>query len=406
MMTASKFSRTWAPTVSMMLVSLVSYVDRNTLALLAPTILGELRLSAEQYGWMISCFSVAYTIGNPLWGFAIDCVGLRRGMLLAVAIWTVASVSHALVSTFLGFALARALLGFGEGATFPGGLRAAAQTLPTSRRARGIALAYSGGSLGAILTPLLVTPIAVAYGWRGAFVATGLMGGGWLVLWSVVSRRLPAAPPEEEARGASGVRVRFADRRTWAFIAIYALGGLPLGFVLYGTPLYLHGALGQSQLTLGKLLWLPPVGWEIGYFFWGFWTDRLAKRGDAKSSLPGLMVTLTLLSLPLAAVPALPGIALPLGVLVLATFAAAGFVIVALAYAGRAFSTHDAGLIAGIGAGSWSALVAIAMPFFGHLFDARAYPVAFALAAVGPVAGLAVWSALERAGRAALERAE
>src|ERR1700727_1418132 len=106
----------WAPTASMLLVSLISYMDRNTLALLAPTILLELHLSAEQYGWMISAFSVAYTLGNPLWGIALDRMGLRVGMFLAVALWTAASASHALAATFAGFALARALLGFGEGA--------------------------------------------------------------------------------------------------------------------------------------------------------------------------------------------------------------------------------------------------------------------------------------------------
>jgi ACS family hexuronate transporter-like MFS transporter len=390
-MPAAKVIRSWAPTVSMTIVSLVSYVDRNTLALLAPTILGELHLSAEQYGWMISCFSVAYTVGNPLWGIVIDRLGLRVGMLLAVAIWTAASASHALVGSFVGFALARGLLGFGEGATFPGGLRTVAQTLPASLRARGIAIAYSGGSLGAILTPILITPIAIAYGWRGAFIATGVLGTLWLGLWTGVSRALPPAPAET-----STARVRATDPRVWAFIAIYALGALPLGFVLYGAPLYLHGALGQSQASLGKLLWLPPVGWEIGYFFWGFWTDRLSKAGEAKSALPALMVALTLLSLPLAAVPALPGVALPLAVFVLATFAASGFVIVALAYAGRVFTLRDSGLIAGTGAGSWSAVVAVSMPYFGHLFDRRAYPTAFALAASVPIAGLLVWGAIHR----------
>jgi ACS family hexuronate transporter-like MFS transporter len=80
-----------------------------------------------------------------------------------------------------GFALARALLGFGEGATFPGGLRAT-QALPQAQRSRGMAVAYSGASLEAILTPLVVTPVALAYGWRAAFLCTGLAGAVWLAL--------------------------------------------------------------------------------------------------------------------------------------------------------------------------------------------------------------------------------
>ena len=93
-MPLSDLRRTWAPTAAMMLVSLVSYIDRNTLAILSPTILAELHLSAAQYGWMVSSFSVAYTLGNPVWGFSIDRVGLRAGMLLAVAIWTLASTTR------------------------------------------------------------------------------------------------------------------------------------------------------------------------------------------------------------------------------------------------------------------------------------------------------------------------
>jgi ACS family hexuronate transporter-like MFS transporter len=372
----------------MMLVSIVSYVDRNALALLAPTILAELHLSAREYGLMISCFSVAYTLGNPVWGTVLDRVGLRRGMLAAVTIWTVASASHALAASFVGFSLARAVLGFGEGATFPGGLRAATQTLPASKRARGIAIAYSGGSLGAILTPLVVTPVALVLGWRGAFVCTGVLGASWLVLWAFTSRDLPV---DAEA----GARVRLTEPRVWAFIACYALGALPLGFVLYGAPLYLSGALGQSQAALGKLLWLPPLGWEIGYFFWGWCVDALTRRRGSPP-FATLLAVLTVLSLPLAATHVRPGVATALAFFVLATFAASGFVIVGLAYAARAFSLRDAGLIAGLGAGSWSAVVALLMPVFGGLFDERAYGTAFGLAAVLPVAGLALWAAIDR----------
>jgi hypothetical protein len=143
----------------MLLVSLISYIDRNTLALLAPTILKEMRLSGEQYGFLISAFSVSYMIGNPVWGWTLDRVGLRLGMLAAVTLWTAASISHAFAAGFLGLALARAALGFGEGATFPGGLRTVIQTLLPAQRARGIAVAYSGGSLGAIVTPIVVTPL-------------------------------------------------------------------------------------------------------------------------------------------------------------------------------------------------------------------------------------------------------
>jgi ACS family hexuronate transporter-like MFS transporter len=394
--TSSRPLAGWAPTASMMLVSLVSYIDRNTLALLAPTLLAELHLSARDYGLIISSFSVAYTVGNPVWGRVLDRIGLRAGMIFAVVLWTLASASHALASTFLGFAFARALLGFGEGATFPGGLRAATQTLPASKRARGVAIAYSGGSLGAILTPIVVTPVAVAYGWRTAFLCTGALGAAWLALWMIVSRDL--RPPRADAPFESETRlpVRWAETRVWAFIAAYALGALPLGFVLYGAPLYLGGALGLSQAELGRVLWLPPLGWEVGYFFWGFWMDRLQKKeGGQGTPFPRILLGLALLGSPLALVPVLHGVAAALSIFVLATFAAAGFVIVGLTYAARVFSERDAGLVAGIGAGSWSAVVALLMPAFGHLFDRHEHGIAFAVAAATPIVGVVAWGALD-----------
>ena len=107
--------RQWVPAGSMLLVSLISYIDRNTLALLAPTILADCGLSGEQYGFIISAFSLAYMAGNPLWGRWLDKWGVRNGMLVAVAFWTAASASHAWVTGIVGFAVARAALGFGEG---------------------------------------------------------------------------------------------------------------------------------------------------------------------------------------------------------------------------------------------------------------------------------------------------
>jgi len=157
----------WSPIAAMMLLSFLSYVDRNTLAILSQTILRETGITAESYGWMISAFSAAYLVGNPFWGRALDRFGLRAGLFVSVVLWTLASVSHAFVATAVGFAVARAALGFGEGATFPAGLRASTQTLRSDQRGRGVAIAYSGASLGAIATPLVVTPIALRWGWRG-----------------------------------------------------------------------------------------------------------------------------------------------------------------------------------------------------------------------------------------------
>ncbi len=382
----------------MLLVSLVSYIDRNTLALLAPTILEQTRLTAEQYGYAISAFSIAYTIANPLWGRWLDRVGVRWGMMLAVALWTAASASHALAVGLLSFAAARAALGFGEGATFPGGLRTAVETLPPEKQSRGIAVASSGGSLGAIVTPLVITPIAHYWGWRAAFLCTGAAGAAWMVLWHFVSGR-PALRqrPKAAAVAGSGSRPSFRDPRIWSFMCAYAWGALPLALILYGASIFLSRSLGMKQVGIGAVLWIPPLGWEIGYFVWGWLADRRVAAGrHPTSAFQPLLAAAMLAGLPLAVTPWVRPLWMVMALMFVSTFAAGGFIILTVGWTARVFASEDAGLVAGLGAGAWSLMVAVIMPVFGRLFDRGRFDVGFALAAAFPVLGFGTWWAVNR----------
>jgi ACS family hexuronate transporter-like MFS transporter len=373
----------------MLLVSVISYIDRQTLALLSPTILRETHLTGEQYGFIISGFSIAYMLSNPVWGRILDRIGLRAGMTMSVAWWTLASAAHSLASGFGSFAAARLALGFGEGATFPGGLRTVTQTLEPSERGRGVAIAYSGGSLGAIVTPIIVTPIALAWGWRAAFLFTGSIGAAWLALWWFVSRGLGQ---EKDTPQASMPVPRWTDLRLWSYISAYALGGLPLGFVLYEAANYLGQARGQSQAHIGMVLWIPPLGWEVGYFVWGWLSDSAIRSGMSPATAARrMMPACMLLSLPLMAVPFLPEIWMVMLTLFAAMFMASGFVILSVAYVTSVYATAHSGFLAGVGAGSWGAVVALTMPVFGRLFDRHRFDTAFLIAALFPVAGYFGW---------------
>ena len=379
----------------MMVCSWLSYVDRQILATLSVVILADTGLSTERYTEVVSAFSIAYMIGNPLWGSLLDYVGLRKGMLAAVAIWSVASASHSLIgrgaAAFLGFAAARALLGFGEGATFPGGFRTAMDSLPANRQARGIAISYSGGSLGAIVTPFLVIPIAGRYGWRSAFLVTGALGFAWLALWAKVAKppylRLPERKP------AKIIWPNFLERRFWALVCGYSLGAFALGPILYLSSLYLNRVFGVSQDDLKYYLWIPPAGWEAGYFFWGWAADRYA---SAENRPAGLFVLLTILQLPLAVVTWITSPAVVMIVFFWSMFVAAGFIVVALRAAARDYPAGQTSMVAGLGAGTWSALVAVLLPLLGRWFDQQRYTETFLLVTLVPVVGTVLWLWLTR----------
>jgi MFS transporter, ACS family, aldohexuronate transporter len=380
----------------MLACSLLSYIDRQTLAQLSPMILGDLKLSAQRYGEIISAFSWAYALANPLWGSILDRIGLRRGMILAVTIWSLACGAHAVLAGFLGFAIARGVLGFGEGATFPGGLRAATDSLPPKKQSRGLAVAYGGGPVGAIVTPLIVTPVALRYGWRAAFIVTGAAGFLWVLAWST-SVEFSAAASRQTQR----IEIpNLLERRFWSLVSAYALGALPLALILYLAQIYLARALGLTQRELGLTLWIPPMGWAVGYFLWGWFNDRFTAGHRRPAWLIGILAAM---SLPLASITLFRSSAAVLGLMFFAMFVASGFVVVALRTSALAYPSEQTGLVAGIGAGSWSAVVGVVMPLFGRMFDAGHYAGAFALASVVPLVGAGLWLLLTLPERDLLE---
>jgi ACS family hexuronate transporter-like MFS transporter len=381
----------WIPSVAMMLSSLLSYIDRQTLAVLSPTILRETHLSDSAYANAMAAFSVLYMIGNPIFGSILDYFGLRKGMFAAVSLRAIASTSHAWMTGFWGFALARGVLGFGEGSAFPAALKAAAESLPPNRQSRGTAIGYSGASLGAIITPLIVTPIALRFGWRSAFLVTGLMGVCWLIMWAIVGR-----PPYLAEHRRSSLKIawpNFLERRLWIVVASFGLGAVALGVVSYMSPLYLSRAFGLSQAMLGKVIWIPLVGWEAGYFFWGWIADKFVTRGQRPTAL---FVMLAVLALPSALVTAVHSWPVVLALFFWATFIADGFVVLSLRVGSHLYPRDQTAMVGGIGSGSWSAVLAVLLPVWGRCFDLKWYGAVFVSMSLLPTIGTLLWYWLSR----------
>jgi ACS family hexuronate transporter-like MFS transporter len=382
----------WVPCIGMALCSWLSFVDRQVLTILSPTIIRDTGLTNQNFTDAASCFFLAYTLGNPVWGSVLDRVGLRVGMLLGVAIWTGASASHAFMGSFLGFAMARGVLGLGEGVTFPGGLRTAVESLPAHLRARAIALSFSGGTIGAVMMPLLLGPLAIQYGWRAAFVATAGLGAAWLVLWAIIARPpfLPAKPPTT----AKVAWPNFGERRVWALMFSYALPAISPGPVLTILSLYLNNRLHLSQAQLNQVSWIPPLTWGLGYFFWGWAADRYA----ANNKRPvGMFVLLTVISLTLGFTTWTASVAVAMSLIGLSTFIGGGFQMVALKVGSYAFPRERAAMMTGIASGSWSLVNFLLLkaigPWTGWMNGAN-WEAIFWLIAVLPAVGVAVWYVL------------
>jgi len=384
--------RMWVPCVGMALCSWLAFVDRQVLAVLSPTILQDTGLTARDFANVASFFFIAYTIANPVWGSILDFVGLRVGMLLAVALWTAASMSHAWMYGFVGFAAARAVLGLGEGATFPGGLRTAVESLPSDQRARGIATSFSGGTIGAIVTPLMMVPIALRFGWRAAFFVTGALGVLWLLLWAAIAR--PPYLPKVEQKPKKMAWPNPFERRFWAIVFSYALPALAPGPILTMIPLYLSRILGVSQAGLAGIFWIPAAAWGAGYFFWGWAADRFAADNPRPVHM---FLLLTVCSLAFGATTWTSSVPIAMLLISWAAFIGGGFQMVALKVGSYAFPREQAAMMSGIASGSWSLVNFVVLQTIGPWFaDPQRYAEAFWIVALCPAVGIAAWLVLSR----------
>jgi len=267
-------------------------MDRQVLSILAPTLQRELSWSESQYAAVVCSFTLVYAFGFLIAGRWLDRVGVRRGFATAVVVWSLAAIGHALARTTAAFSAARALLGLGESANFPGAIKSVGEWFPKDERALATGIFNAGTNTGAILTPLIVPWIALTWSWRWAFVFTGSLGFLWLFLWLALYRdnTLKSEPSESlplKGSASSGAPFRVSTpwlrlltlRQTWAIVAGKFLADPVWWFYLYWLPKFLDRAYGIKLAQVALPLITVYVIADVGSIGGGWLSSALLKRG-------------------------------------------------------------------------------------------------------------------------------
>jgi ACS family hexuronate transporter-like MFS transporter len=299
--------------VRMVLVALIfcaaalNYVDRQVLALLKPILQLEFDWDNQDFAHLGSVFQLSAAIALPFVGWFVDRIGVRWGYLIAVGVWSVAGMAHAFATSMQQFVAARAVLAVAESVHTPAAVKSMATYLPLRERSLGIGLMNTAPNVGAILTPLLIPPVALAFGWKAAFIVTGALGFVWIAFWWPSVRRLQPVHADTAPSAALRPRVRWAelfrDRRTWAFVGAKLLVDQVWWFLLFWTPDFFHRVFGMPQGQLGWPIAIIYTLAAIGALSSGMLFPRLLDRGyavDRARKVPMLVYALLILPVPLA----------------------------------------------------------------------------------------------------------
>lgn len=283
------------------LSTVINYVDRQALSVLLPTLRGELGLSSAAYGTITTAFLVAYTVAQFGSGLVIDRIGTRLGFAISIAVWSIAAMLHAFAQGPLSLGVLRFALGAGEAGNWPAGGKAIAGWFPPHRRAFAMAVFDGGSAIGAIVAPPVVAALAIYYGWRAAFVATGALGFMWLCGWLSVyrspeSHQWLSQEARRQALGESGApaateaaagRNSFVDnlrnllgvRQLWGLMLTRMIATPVWWFYVFWLPDYLSKGRGFTLKEIGLFGWIPFLTVDLGKLTGGSISDRLLAAG-------------------------------------------------------------------------------------------------------------------------------
>lgn len=275
----------WYLSFVLFLSTALNYLDRQTLSVLASTIQKELRVDDIAYSQITSCFLISYTIMYGVSGGLINLMGTRRSLAIAVSGWSVVSMLHGFAGSAASLLFLRFSLGVFESANFPAGVKAIAERFPVEERAAGIGLFAAGGAVGAALSAPLVSYLALRFGWRTAFLATGAAGFIWVALWLATCRRPvthsgATGNADAEPPGSSvSWRALLAMKETWGCILARVLTDPIIYFISFWIPKFFEREHGFSLEEVGRYAWIPYVGLSAGNILGGVVPRQLVRRG-------------------------------------------------------------------------------------------------------------------------------
>jgi len=303
----------WVVVALLFTAMVINYVDRQALGLLKADLTAEFGWSETNYADLVFWFQCAYAIAYLAWGRIIDRIGARFGFGIAFAIWQIGHMATAAAGSFGGFIASRVVLGLGEAGAFPAGIKSVAEWFPKKERAFATGLFNAGTNIGAIVTPLLIPALTLAFGWQMTFIITGLMGLIWLPIWLLVYRR-PREHPKVSAAELAHIESDPADpvekvawtklltyRETWA----YAIGKFlidPIWWMfLFWLPDFLGKRHGLDLKTFGPPLVVIYLLSDVGSVGGGWLSSRFMKMGwSINRARKTTMLICALLALPVA----------------------------------------------------------------------------------------------------------
>ncbi len=283
----------WYICALLFFATVVNYIDRQVLGTLAPELQQKIGWTESEYSQIVIAFQLAYALMFLVWGGVLDRIGVKLGFAIALIIWSIAGMAHALATTAVGFMIARFLLGIGEAANFPASVKTVAEWFPKKERALATGIFNAGTNVGAIIAPATALVLSANFGWQSAFLFTGAVGFIWLIFWWAYydrpedHKRLSKAEFEHIRDGqeepVTDAKVSWLGlltyRQTWAFALGKMLTDPVWWFYLFWMGKFLNKTYGISGTALIPYLTTVYLIADVGSVGGGWLSSWLIKRG-------------------------------------------------------------------------------------------------------------------------------